>query len=428
MTTKKSNSENKEPQPLPEMNIGILGHVDHGKTTLTQALTGKFTDEHSEELKRGISIRLGYADMVIRKCPKCAEELKTRRPGDPETSDSSCYTTMPKCLAHNVDTEVVRSLSVIDVPGHETLMATVLTGASLMDGAILVIAANEEVPQPQTAEHLQVMNIVGIKNIIIVQNKIDLVDEGQLMKNYQQIRDFVKGSVAENAPIIPVSAQHRANIDVLLEAIAEVLVPLPKDKSAEPLMYVARSFDVNRPGTGINALVGGVVGGSVVKGEFRQGDAIEIRPGAKTDNKWVPLKSKIISMNKGGAFVDSGTAGGLLSIGTALDPSLTKSDNLVGNVLGMEGKLPPVFNALKLAVHFMQRATDAAKAKQELKPNDALLMNVNTARTVGVCTKPGNIAEFALKIPVCASIGDKVALSRQIEGKWRLVGWGEIKG
>jgi len=415
MVSKKDGPETaqKETKHLPEMNIGILGHVDHGKTTLTQSLTGKFTDEHSEELKRGISIRLGYADMEIRKCPKCA--------------GAKAYTTVPKCMEHEIDTEYVRALSVIDCPGHETLMATVLSGASLMDGALLVIAANEAVPQPQTAEHLMVMNIAGIKNIVIVQNKIDLVDEAQMRKNYEQIKAFVKGSVAENAPIIPVSAQHNANIDVLLSAISDVIKPKPHDSNADPLMYIARSFDVNRPGTEISELIGGVVGGSLVRGELKKGDKIEIRPGAKKENKWVALKSSISSINQGGTSLDIGKPGGLLSIGTFLDPSLAKSDNLVGNVLGLEGKLPPIFNALKLEVHTLERLVDAKQVKNEVRQNDALLMNVNTSRTIGTCVKPGKISEFVLKIPICASIGDKVALSRQIESKWRLIGWGVIK-
>ncbi|MBU4246627.1 MAG: translation initiation factor IF-2 subunit gamma [Nanoarchaeota archaeon] len=416
MVSKKSESDvaqNKADRHLPEMNIGIVGHVDHGKTTLTQALTGKFTDEHSEELKRGISIRLGYADMEIRKCPKC-ESIKA-------------YTTMPKCLEHEVNTEYVRALSVIDCPGHETLMATVLTGASLMDGALLVIAANEQCPQPQTAEHLMVLNIAGIKNIVIVQNKVDLVDEAQMRKNYGQIKAFIKGSVAENAPIIPVSAQHQANIDVLLAAITDIIQPKPHDSNADPIMYIARSFDVNRPGTDISELVGGVVGGSLVRGNLKKGDKIEIRPGAKKESKWVPLKSTIVSINQGNASLDAGKPGGLLSVGTLLDPSLAKSDNLVGNVLGLEGKLPAVFNNLKLEMHTFERLVDAKQVKNEVKQNDALLMNVNTSRTIGICTKPGKVAEFLLKIPVCASIEDKVALSRQIESKWRLIGWGVIK-
>ena len=415
MVSKKSDSENIEKDKhIPELNIGILGHVDHGKTTLTQALTGKFTDEHSEELKRGISIRLGYADMEIRKCPKC--------------EGAKAYTTMPKCMEHETDTEYVRALSVIDCPGHETLMATVLTGASLMDGALLVIAANEECPQPQTAEHLMVLNIAGIKNIVIVQNKVDLVDEAQMQKNYNQIKAFVNGSVAENAPIIPVSAQHKANIDVLLYAIAEVIKPKPHDSKAEPLMFIARSFDVNRPGTEISDLTGAVVGGSLIRGELKKGDKIEIKPGAKKENKWIPLKSTVAGINQGNVSLSVGKPGGLLSIGTFLDPVLAKSDNLVGNVLGLEGKLPPVFNTLKLEMHTFERLVDAKQIKNDVRQNDALLMNVNTSRTIGTCTKPGKVAEFVLKIPVCAAVGDKVALSRQIESKWRLIGWGIIKG
>src|SRR3989344_4546077 len=162
---------------IPEANIGIVGHVDHGKTTLTYMLTGKFTDEHSEELKRGISIRLGYADMHIFRCLQC------------EKDNGYGLATHPKCLSHMSDNEHLRTVSFVDLPGHETLLATVLTGASLMNGAILVIAANEQCPQPQTEEHLIALDIAGIKKIIIVQNKIDLVTEQQALENYKQIKN-----------------------------------------------------------------------------------------------------------------------------------------------------------------------------------------------------------------------------------------------
>ena len=199
---------------VPELNIGMVGHVDHGKTTLTHMLTGKFTDEHSEELKRGISIRLGYADMATYFCGQCSKAGQTG------------YTTHPKCLEHMSDNEHVRTISFVDLPGHETLLATVLTGAALMDGAILVIAANEKCPQPQTAEHLVALDIAGIKNIIIVQNKIDLASPEQAMKNYNEIREFVKGTVAENAPIIPISAHHSVNVDIFLKAVQD-FIPTP---------------------------------------------------------------------------------------------------------------------------------------------------------------------------------------------------------
>ncbi|MCK5333336.1 MAG: translation initiation factor IF-2 subunit gamma, partial [Candidatus Aenigmarchaeota archaeon] len=353
------------------MNIGILGHVDHGKTTLTQMLTGKFTDEHSEELKRGISIRLGYADMHIRKCPKCDEPL--------------CYSTFPKCFHCSTETAHQRTVSFIDCPGHETLMATVLTGASLMDGAILVIAANEPCPQPQTAEHLEVMNIGGIKNIVIVQNKIDIVTEEEALKNYTAIKAFVKGSVAENAPIIPVSAQHRANIEALISAI-EKFIPTPeKDTKKDPLLYVARSFDVNKPGTSIPKLSGGVIGGSLVEGTLKVGETVEIVPGIKVGDKYKPIKTKIVSIMKGGVALDTGTPGGLLAIGTELDPAIAKSDNLIGNIAGIPGKLPPVRNTLNLETKMLERKI-VENMPERIVEKDALLMNVGTARTVGVCT------------------------------------------
>jgi len=127
-------------QKQPEINIGMIGHVDHGKTTLTQRLTGKWTDEHSEELKRGISIRLGYADAAFYKCPNCDEP--------------QCYSTKKTCPVCGSTTELLRVVSFVDAPGHETLMATMLSGAAIMDGAVLVIAADEPCPQPQTREQL----------------------------------------------------------------------------------------------------------------------------------------------------------------------------------------------------------------------------------------------------------------------------------
>lgn len=230
------------------ISIGTSGHVEHGKTSLIAALTGKSTLAHSEELKRGITIRLGYAFASIYKCPEC--------------KDFEAYKLTPKCLKHNIDCEKIMNISFVDAPGHETLMTTMISGASIMDGAMLVIAANEPCPQPQTREHLKALEIVGIKNIIIVQNKIDLVTEEQAKENYLQIKKFVKGTVAENAPIIPISAHQGANIDVLVSAIVEYFKPVHKDEKADPVFLIARSFDINRPGTEIKSLNGGVFGGA----------------------------------------------------------------------------------------------------------------------------------------------------------------------
>ena len=177
----------------PEVNIGTMGHVDHGKTTLVQALTGVWASRHSEELKRGITIKLGYADMPIYKCPECEPP-----------KNYSTHTTCPNCGSKGT---FVRAVSFVDAPGHEALMATMLSGAAIMDGAILVIAADEPCPQPQTREHLAAAEIIGIKSIVIVQNKVDIVDEKRVHESYEEIKNFVKGTIAESAPIIPISAQ-----------------------------------------------------------------------------------------------------------------------------------------------------------------------------------------------------------------------------
>lgn len=183
--------------------------MDHGKTTIVEAITGRWTDTHSEELKRGISIRLGYADATFYECSKCGSYL---------TSDKC-----PKCFKK---AKPLRTVSFVDAPGHESLMATVLTGSALMDGALLVIAANEECPLPQTREHLTALEVVGIKKIVVVQNKIDLVSKERAEESLKEIKDFIKGTIAEKAPIIPVSAQQKINIKYILEAIRMRFLPL----------------------------------------------------------------------------------------------------------------------------------------------------------------------------------------------------------
>lgn len=398
----------------------MIGHVDHGKTTLTQRLTGKWTDEHSEELKRGISIRLGYADAAFYKCSTC--------------DDPSCYTTQKICPNCKGKTELLRVVSFVDAPGHETLMATMLSGAAIMDGAILVIAANEVCPQPQTREHLMALEIIGAKRIIIVQNKIDLVSEEDAQKNYQQIVKFVKGTCAENAPIIPVSAHHDINIDVLIRTMQEA-IPTPKrDMEKPPLMYVARSFDVNKPGTKLSELKGGVVGGSLLQGTIKKGEKIEIAPGRKreVEGKTVlePILTIAHTLMTGGTITDMALPGGLIAIGTELDPTIVKSDSLAGKLVGRPGQLPPVLDAFDLSMCLLKRAVGTIDEKNvdPLKTNEPLMLTVGTATTVGIISelRPEWI-RVKLKLPVCADHGQRIAVSRRIEGKWHLIGYGEIK-
>src|SRR3989344_5284173 len=313
---------------IPELNVGVVGHIDHGKTTLLSKLSGKFTDTHSEELKRGITIKLGYADMIIY---KCGENFTNK-----EIAGKKC--------------EPFRYISFIDAPGHEMLMATMLSGAAIIDAAILVVAANEGI-KPQTKEHFVALQAKKISNLIIVQNKIDLVSREKAMENYDEIKKFVKGTFAENAEIIPVSTLQEINIDKIIDALAKIEIP-KREINSEPIFLVARSFDINKPGTEIKKLNGGVLGGILKKGKLKIGDEIEIKPGLnfKKGNQQMyrTVTTKILSLHKGNESVKEVLPGVSISIETSLDPFMTKADTLNGCLVSRKGFLPEITHKTKL--------------------------------------------------------------------------------
>ncbi len=401
-------------QLLPELNIGLIGHVDHGKTSLTAALSGKWTDTHSEEIKRGITIKLGYADVIIRKCKKC-----------------KAYTSDEKCKCGGA-TEVQRMVSLVDAPGHETLMAIMITGAAIMDAAILLVAANETCPQPQTQEHLTALKVLGIKNVVVVQNKVDLVTKEDAKKNYNQIKSFVEKTLGFEVPIIPVSAVKNVNIDLLLEAIQELFETPKRDDKSDPQLIIARSFDINRPGADVEKLQGGVLGGAITQGIFSVGKEIEIRPGVKKNIKnqdvWVPVTTKIASIVVGSKLVKSKGPGGSVAIATSLDPAMTKGDSLVGDIVGYVGKLPEVLERLSFKVTLFDKVL-GIKEDQKIDPlkiGEPLMVSVGTATTVGITQEAGKVVRLRLKRPVCANKGEKIAISRRFGNHWHLIGYGEI--
>ncbi|NOZ80924.1 MAG: translation initiation factor IF-2 subunit gamma [DPANN group archaeon] len=404
----------------PEMNIGLVGHVDHGKTTLVKALSGKWTDTHSEELKRGITIRLGYADFSIYTSPKCKDDFP--------------YATTEKSDKWEGEGKLVRKISLVDAPGHESLMATMLSGATIMDGALLMIAANESCPQPQTREHLMALSIIGIKKIIIIQNKIDVVSDEKAQKNREQVKEFLKGTDFEDAPIIPMSAQYGVNVDVLLTAIQEQMPTPKRDPKLEPLMFVARSFDINKPGTDFKDFRGGVLGGTLKQGKFKEGEDIEIRPGhiIEEQNQLVakPITTRIVNLMSGSVPAKELGPGGSIGVMTLLDPSIVKSDKLSGNIVGHPGKLPPVWSRLRLKIELLERVvgTKDNLVVDPLKKGETLMLNVNAAATVGIIQKLGK-DEFdaTLQLPICADVGDRVTISRRIGNRFRLIGYGIIE-
>ena len=403
----------------PCVNIGTAGHVDHGKTTLIQALTGIWTSAHSEELKRGITIRVGYADAAFYKCKNCQSPLG--------------YSVTPKCNNCGKESELTRVVSFVDSPGHESLMANMLSGSALIDGALLVIAANEKVPQPQTKEHLLALQTLGIQQIVIAQNKADLVSYEDALANQADIVKFVKGTNAVKAPIIPISAQSKLNIDALIGAVESSIETPKRDESKPTVMHVLRSFDVNKPGTKIKSIKGGVIGGSVTQGFFKVGDEIEIKPGLANEKNstYEPIITEISSLGTGAGLVDEVKPGGLVAIGTKLDPSMTRSDSLIGSVIGKPGTLPENASTAKIEINLFDTAVgsvDEIKVSS-VQVGESLRLSVGTAPVLSKVTSVrGERVDVQFKRPVCLFEKGRVAISRRIQERWRLIGAGVIVG
>jgi translation initiation factor 2 subunit 3 len=400
----------------PCVNIGTAGHVDHGKTTLVQALTGQWTSVHSQELKRGITIRVGYSDAAFYKCPSC--------------EDSLGYSTVPRCNNCGSESELTRVVSFVDSPGHESLMANMLSGSALMDGALLLVAANEKVPRPQTKEHMLALQTLGIRQIVVVQNKVDLVSYEDALACYADIAEFVGGLDAADLPVIPVSAQSNLNVDALIATIESTIKTPDRDDEKDAVMQVLRSFDVNRPGSNIADIKGGVIGGSLTGGTLVEGDEIEIKPGvAAKRGSYEPLFTEIVSLGTSAGTVGSVRPGGLVAIGTKLDPSMTRRDSLVGSVIGRPGTLPDNTTSAQITISLFDSAVGSVDETKVLpiQNGESLRLNIGTAPVLSKVTKvKGDRISVEFRRPVCLFESDSVAISRRIADRWRLIGAGSV--
>ena len=212
--------------------VGTAGHIDHGKTLLVKALTGIDADTLAEEKRRGITIELGFIFM--------------------ETS--------------GYDKQIV----FIDVPGHEKLIKTMVAGASNINAALLVIAADEGISL-QTREHFDILQLLGIEKGIVALTKTDLVNEERILEQKGQVKDFLKGSILEDASIIPVSALDGRGVDDLKLALAELgKTVAPRPDSGIFRMPIDRVFTLRGFGT--------VIAGTILSGEVKEGDRVEIFP------------------------------------------------------------------------------------------------------------------------------------------------------
>lgn len=288
--------------------LGTAGHIDHGKTTLVRALTGVDTDRLPEEKRRGITIELGFARWLLE--PKKGTALR---------------------------------VGIVDVPGHEALVRTMVAGAGGIDAVLLVIAAEDGV-MPQTREHLHVCELLGLRHAVVALTKIDRLgdhpDEREELLELarEDIGEQLAQTVFADAPIIPVSAHAGIGLDALRSAVAAMLRSLPgRARKGAPVLPIDRVFTMRGHGT--------VITGSMIRGELdlRSSDEIELVPqGLGRDRRKLRVRGMQVhgqdakrsragtrtAMNLGAIAVEELARGDVLTRG----PKVVASDRLLAEV------------------------------------------------------------------------------------------------
>ncbi len=418
----------------PTINVGMIGSVSNGKSSITHNLTGTNTLRNSDEKMRGITIKLGYANAKIFKCYTClAPECYQQHPSDAFNV---------KCKLCNKDMELKRHISLVDCPGHFLLMSTMLNGTCVMDTSILVEAANnKEFPAPQTKEHLLAANMTNLDNAIVCLNKLDLVPKKNINDKIEQLQSYLQDTVAKDSPIIPIVANYGINCDILCEYICKKMVEPPRDLKANVKMILIRSFNINRQNVKITDLKGGVVGGTIMRGILTLGDRVEILPGlieknnnsddSHENSQWTyePIVSKVESINSEKNNLDFAIPGGLLGVGLTIDSALTAKDRLVGNILRVvSGEKHKHDNYKVLEILLVKLELVDKNDKTKINNSDVVVINYNACNVKCKVVKiKKDKAELELiGKPICVEIGDYITISRNVDSNIILIGRGEI--
>jgi len=220
----------------PIVRIGMLGSVSHGKSTFVNKVTGIKTQKHSSEKTRNITIKQGYANM---KLWSHNEEKQSFYPTDSNINSMEDYT-------------LVNHISFIDCPGHQEYIDTMLSSVNMMDGAIIIVAADQKLSQnPQLVQHLAAVSLYNVKKLIVCINKVDLVERHIVMERKEELDNMLEKYNITPHVIIPTSFNKMIGIKYVLESIMELYNPTEYLKNVDlvPLFKTSRSFDINKPGT-----------------------------------------------------------------------------------------------------------------------------------------------------------------------------------
>ena len=400
----------------PVINIGMIGHVANGKSTITEDISGESTQRHSAEKKKNRTIKLGYANAKIYKCPQC---------NPPECYQSTSSDVMEhRCIFCQEKTKLIIHVSFADCPGHHDLMATMLNGTCIMDCCILVESVtNNDIPASQT----------GVKVSMVCINKMDLMlsKKQMIYDSINRIRKFVNsGTECSEIPIIPVSGTMPCNIDVVCEYISHIDIPI-KNLTDNYKMLIVRSFNINSERIPINELNGGVIGGSIVRGLLRVNDPIVIYPGfLEFDEKGIwkntPLYSKIISIQSEQNNLDYAISGGLIAIQLDIDSALTGADGLIGQV-AYSDKEKDVKVYIEITIKYKNRRRLLANVVNAINfmVNTVVQINAN-ANNINAKIKSfdKDILCLLLSQPICLEKNDLVSVSKLCHTGIDICGYG----
>ncbi len=399
-------------------NIGCTGHVANGKSTIVHKMTGIKTQKFSSEQERNITINIGYANCKIFYSPKL--NIYRSVSSSTESLDDS---NGDKML-------LVNHISFVDCPGHEAFMNNMMNGSSVMDKAILVEASNANCfPQSQTLEHLIALQNTSINDLLVIQNKCDLVKKERLIQIKYKIEEFLEDFYEKIPPIIPIIAQSGANIELVSNYLAKTINSYNKDINNNLRVNIIRTFDINKPNTKTSKLKGGVLGGSIIEGVLKIGDYIQILPGRvkKINNKWFikPLYSIVTSLCSDKNKMEFAIPGGLIGIGTKLDPSLCKSDNLIGQIITYPGDNIPITTFISVKYKTIKREEKKIKFKTGQKIKIGLGSNIVRGIIKNKNSKE-KIIDIELEQPLCISSSNITIIIKNNDKNYKIGGIGEI--
>jgi len=401
----------------PIINIGCLGSVSDGKSTMVEKLTGIKTQKHSSEKTRNITIKQGYGNMKIWE----NGDFLTTTDSEPKNYKSPLG---EDCILKN-------HISFVDCPGHQELIQTMLSSISLMDGAIIVIAVDQPLnKKPQLIQHMAASKLGKLNKIIICMNKIDLVSKDILLDRKKELDDMLNEYGIVPFAIIPTSFNKKIGLKYLIKSIMTLFNPLKYVERTQdnPIFRISRTFDINKPGTNWDDVCGGVLGGSLLTGKLSVGSEIEIRPGLVSKNRegkiiCMPFKTKILSIKTDTCDLDSIVPGGLIGIRTDLDPYYCKNDLMMGNVLGLPNLLPSIFNEVIIKINLI----NTFGYNWIPKINDSIMLQIGTRACESKLKSMDELNfKFELIKPVCISDNEHIIICKIFDKILRIVGDGIV--